>query len=105
MRHFLARKSGAKSPSAARAAQARTMPSQSRRTEQALKQQDLERPILAAEWLGQAGNQNQGLYSWLGLNDGEEKIRAVIQVRVQRTGLLLTETSTKPGDEVSKFRG
>jgi hypothetical protein len=65
--------SGAKSPSAARAAQARAMRSQSQLTEQAPKQQDLERPILAGEWLGQVGNQNQGSYSWLGLNDREVK--------------------------------
>jgi hypothetical protein len=33
------------------------------------------------------------------------EIKAVIRVRVQRTGLLLGETSTKPKDEVSKFCG
>jgi hypothetical protein len=73
-----ARKSGAKSPSAARAAQARAMLSPPRRKEQAPKRQDLEFPILAAGWLGQVGNRNQGLDSWLGLNDGEVKISAAI---------------------------
>jgi hypothetical protein len=97
-------KSGAKPPIAARAVQARNMLSPPRPKEQAPKRQDLECPILAAGWLGQVGNRNQGLDSWLGLNDGEVEIRSGNRVRVQRTGLLRAETSTKPRDDVSKFR-
>jgi hypothetical protein len=74
----LVQKSGAKSPIAARVVQARTMLSPPRRKEQAPKRQDLECPILAAGWLGQVGNRNQGLDSWHGLNDGEVKIEAAI---------------------------